>query len=136
LTFHRQTGEKEMKKAFRNLLTSVDLLNTINGGVSEPFISYREDQTGREVRIRVPGVAKESLQVEINNNELTVYHIIPLQSLDKWVPMQQIVFHQTLPYFIEIRGINAVYDDNELVVKLPFNKLARGYSKNIKVGND
>ncbi len=52
-----------MIKHFKELITSVDLLNTLHGGISEPFLSFREDIAGREMRVRVPGLAKEALRV-------------------------------------------------------------------------
>jgi HSP20 family molecular chaperone IbpA len=123
-----------MIKAYKDLLTSVDVLNTVNGGVSEPFVSFREESTGREMRIRVPGINKEALQVEINNNELSVFYLIPIQSFGKLIHMPQVVYRQMIPYFIEVSGIKAVFEDNVLLVKLPFNKLSDGYNRKIEIG--
>lgn len=129
--------DKKMKiKAFKDLLTSVDVLNTVNGGVSEPFISLREKAVAREIRVRVPGITKEALQVEINNNEISVYYLIPIQTSGKVLYMPQILLKQTIPYFIEVTEIKASYDDNELVVKLPFNKLKDGYNRQIEIGEE
>jgi HSP20 family molecular chaperone IbpA len=123
-----------MKNKFKSLLTTVDLLNTLNGGVSEPYLSYREDAEGREVRVRVPGVSKELLQVEINNNQLSVYYHIPMETSGKQVFLPKEVINQTLPYFIEIPGIQATYEENELVVRLPFNELSNGYNRKVPIG--
>jgi hypothetical protein len=38
-----------------------------------------------------------------------------------------------VPYFIDINKINARLEEEELIVKLPFNKLANGYHKDIKI---
>lgn len=128
-------AEKEdiMKNKFKDLLTTVDLLNTLNGGVSEPYVSFREQPDGREVRVRVPGVSRELLQVEINGNELSVYYHIPMETSGKKVFLPKEVTRQTLPFFIEIKGIHAAYDENELVVKLPFNELSSGYRRNVPI---
>lgn len=125
-------GDREMNK-FRHLLTTVDLLNTLNGGVSEPYVSFREDSDGRELRVRVPGVSKEMLQVEINGNQLAIFYLIPMESSGKQMFLPKEVTQQTIPYFIEIAGINAVYEDNELVVKLPFNELSNGYNRKVPI---
>jgi len=122
-----------MKNKFRHLLTSVDLLNTLNGGVSEPYVSIREEPGGRELRVRVPGVGKEMLQVEINDNQLTVLYHIPMKVSGKNVYLPKEVIKQTLPYFIEITGINATYEENELVVKLPYNELSNGYNRKVPI---
>lgn len=122
-----------MSNKFKHLLTTVDLLNTLNGGVSEPYVSFREEPTGRELRVRVPGVRKEMLQVEINENQLSVSYHIPLTTSGKQVYLPNEVIKQTLPYFIEISGINATYEDNELVVKLPYNELLNGYNRKVPI---
>jgi HSP20 family molecular chaperone IbpA len=122
-----------MSNKFKHLLTTVDLLNTLNGGVSEPHVSFREEAAGRELRVRVPGVSKEMLQVEINDNKLSVFYHIPMVTSGKQVYLPKEVIHQTLPYFIEITGINATYEDNELVVKLPYNELSNGYNRKVPI---
>ena len=123
-----------MKNKFRDLLTTVDLLNTLNGGVSEPHLSYRDRPDGREVRIRVPGVSKELLQVEILNNKLSVYYHIPMETEGKKVFLPKEVINQTLPYFVEIPGIHASFEENELVVNLPYNELSNGYNRKVEIG--
>lgn len=122
-----------MKNKFKHLLTTVDILNTLNGGVSEPHVSFRDEPGGRELRVRVPGVSKEMLQVEINNNKLTVLYHIPMETSGKQVYLPKEVTQQTLPYFIEITGIHAIYEGNELVIKLPYNELANGYNRKIPI---
>lgn len=122
-----------MNNKFKHLLTTVDLLNTLNGGVSEPYLSFREHLDGRELRVRVPGVSKEMLQVEIQENQLTVLYHIPMETSGKKVFLPKEVVKQTLPYFIEIKGIQATYEENELVVKLPFNELSNGYRRRVPI---
>lgn len=122
------------KNKFKQLLTTVDLLNTLNGGVSEAFVSFRERPNGREVRVRVPGVSKELLEVEINNNQLNVFYHIPMQSSGKRVFLPKEVVNQALPYFIEIAGIQASYEGNELIIDLPYNELSNGYNRKVPIG--
>ena len=122
-----------MNNKFKHLLTTVDMLNTLNGGVSEPYVSFREQNGGRELRVRVPGVSKEMLQVEINDNQLSVFYVIPMESSGKKVYLPKEVVKQTLPYFIEIPGIHATYEENQLVVKLPFNELSNGYNRKVPI---
>ncbi|MBL7840016.1 MAG: Hsp20/alpha crystallin family protein [Cyclobacteriaceae bacterium] len=119
-------------KKFKDLLTSVDILNTLSGGVSEPFVSIREEADRHEVRVRVPGINKETLQAEVHNNELIIFYMIPMESDGKAVQLPQIIYNNAIPYFIEINGIQAHYEDNELVVELPFNEFSNGYNKTIK----
>jgi HSP20 family molecular chaperone IbpA len=125
-----------MIKKFQDLLTSIDVLNTLNGGVTEPFVSLLEDAEGREIRVRVPGIEKELLQVEINNNELSVFYLIPVHSSGKLIHMPQVIYSKAIPYFIELNGIGATYKGNELVVRLPFNERSSGYNRKIQIGDE
>lgn len=119
-------------KKFKDLLTSVDILNTLSGGVSEPFVSMREEADRQEVRVRVPGIDKTSLQAEVHNNELIIFHLVPLASDGKPVQLPQIIYNKAIPHFVKINSIHAHYEDNMLVVALPFNEFSSGYNKRIK----
>ena len=123
-------------KKFKDLVTSVDVLNTIHGGISEPFLSIREEAEGRQVRVRIPGVSREALQVEINDNKLSIFYLIPIQSIDKMIHMPCVVYNQAIPYYIESSKIKASFDDNELIVDLPFNELSNGYNRKIEIGEE
>ena len=123
-----------MKMKFKDLVTSVDMLNTLHGGISEPFLSIVETAGGREMHVRVPGLKKEALQVEIVNNQLSVFYLIPMTSAGKLMYMPQVVYNQAIPYFIDASKIEATYEDNELVVRLPFNELSHGYNRKIRIG--
>lgn len=122
-----------MSNKFKHLLQTVDLLNTLNGGVSEPYVSYRERPDGRQLRVRIPGVSKEMLQVEIQDNQLNVFYHIPMETSGKQVFLPKEVIRQTLPYFIEIPAIQATYEGNELVVDLPYNELSNGYNRKVPI---
>jgi hypothetical protein len=123
--------KKVMTQQLKELLTSVDILNTLHGGVSEPFLSVVEKPTGREIRVRVPGVDRELVKAEINNNELSVYYIIPVESNGHLINMPKVVYRDVLPLSIELRNIEATYNYDELVIHLPYNRATDGYNKKI-----
>ncbi|SKC78754.1 Hsp20/alpha crystallin family protein [Ohtaekwangia koreensis] len=123
-------------KKFQDLLTSVDVLNTLHGGISEPVLSLRQQSSGREVRVRVPGIDKETLQVEVHNNMLSVFYLIPIDTAGKVINMPLVVYNKAIPYFIDISAIKAVFEADELVVQLPYNKLSSGYNKKIQIGEE
>jgi hypothetical protein len=124
-----------MIKKFKDLITSVDVLNTLHGGVSEPFLSVLEDEISRELRVRVPGINREALQVEIVNSSLSVFYLLPIISAEKLVYLPQVVYNQEIPYFVAANEITAGFEDNELVIQLPFNKLSNGLNRTINIDN-
>lgn len=123
-----------MKKSnYLDLITSIDVLNTINGGVSEPQVNLNHYDDFREIRIKVPGINHENIHVEVHNNNLSIFYTMNIFSDDKLVQLPRFVYNKNIPYFIDISGINARFEEDELVVHLPFNRLANGYHKEIKI---
>jgi HSP20 family molecular chaperone IbpA len=118
---------------FLDLITSIDVLNTVNGGVSEPQFELNHFNDYREIRLKVPGIKQEDIRIEVHNNNLSIYYFINILSNDKLVQLPKFVYNKNVPYFIDINNINARLEDDELVVNLPFNRLANGYHKEIKI---
>jgi HSP20 family molecular chaperone IbpA len=131
----RVKENKIMIKKFKDLITSVDVLNTLHGGVSEPFLSILEDDIGRELRVRVPGIDRDALQVEIVNSSLSVFYLLPIISDGKLVYLPQVVYNQEIPYFVAANEITAGFENNELVIQLPFNKHSNGLNRTINIDN-
>jgi len=125
-----------MIKSFKKLLTSVDVLNTINGGISEPFLSLQEQDSAREITVRVPGLTSESLQTEIVNNTLTIFYMIPININGQLMLVPQIIYNKTIPYFINTAKIDFLQRDHELVVRLPFNELRDGSTHRMELDHD
>jgi hypothetical protein len=130
-----------MKKKSNNnqsldLVTTVDVLNTLSGGISEPQQTLLDTEAERELRIRVPGVVKGAMNVEIHNNHLTIYYYINIASYDKLVQVPQIVYNRAVPYYIDIGKIHATFEVDELVVHMPFNKLSNGYHRRVRINEN
>jgi HSP20 family molecular chaperone IbpA len=141
LLYRKEKEISAMKKNKNNnqsldLITTVDVLNTLSGGVSEPQQNFLETELGRELRIRVPGVHKGSMNVEIHNNHLTIYYYINIASYDKLVQVPQIIYNRAVPYYIDISKIHATFEVDELVVHMPFNKLSNGYHRKVRINEN
>ena len=123
-----------MKKVnYLDLITSIDVLNTVNGGVSEPQLNLVHFEEYREIRLKIPGISVDDIHVEIHNNNLSIFFFINIQCIDKLVQLPRFVYNRNVPYYIDISKIKARVESEALVVNLPFNRLANGYHKEIKV---
>jgi HSP20 family molecular chaperone IbpA len=118
---------------YLDLITSIDVLNTINGGVSEPQMNMSHYEEYREIRLKVPGIRQEDVHVEVHNNNLSIYYFINMVSNERLIQLPRFVYNRSVPYFIDINKINARLENEELIVKLPFNRLANGYHKEIRI---
>jgi HSP20 family molecular chaperone IbpA len=118
---------------YLDLMTSIDVLNTVNGGVSEPQMNLIHYEDYREIRIKVAGIQLEDIHVEVNNNNLSIFYFINIICTDKMIQLPRFVYNRNVPYYIDISKIKSRLEDDELIVSLPFNRLANGYHKEIKV---
>jgi HSP20 family molecular chaperone IbpA len=117
------------------ILQSIDITNTLNGGVSEPVVKLSQHREYRQIELKVPGMAEESMHVKINNNQLVVYFERMVESRGEAVYVPHIVYNKPIPYFVDAKKIRAQYSEGVLTVQLPFNELANGYHRDIPIGN-
>ena len=117
------------------IIQSIDITNTLNGGVSEPVVRISQHQEYRQIELKVPGMTEESMHVKINNNQLVVYFEHAIESRGETIYIPHIVYNKPIPYFIDVKNIRAQYNEGVLTVQLPFNELANGYQKDIPIGN-
>lgn len=123
-----------MKKTnYLDLITSIDVLNTINGGVSEPQMNLVHYEDSREIRIKVPGIDLSDIKVEVHNNNLAIFYFIQIACVDRMIPFPKFVYNRNVPYYVDISRISARIEEEEIVVLLPFNQLANGFHREIRI---
>ncbi len=121
------------KENYLDLITSIDVLNTLNGGVSEPQLNLEHYDSYREIRLRVPGISLDDIRVEIHNNNLSIFYLINILCGDRMIPLPRFVYNRNVPYYIDINKINARLEEEQLIVNLPYNRLANGYHKDVRI---
>jgi len=120
----------------QELITSIDMMNTLNGGISEPFVRVKKFQTHHQITLRIPGIDAENIKIEINNNQLMVYYLIPISSQSKELRFPRILYNKDIPYFVDVHKIVATEEETSLIVHLPFNELANGYHRDISLSQE
>lgn len=119
------------KETPAEILETINALNTINGGVSEPVLMMKELDNHRAIWLRVPGIDLDKIQVEVRNNVLSIFHFFRSQISEQVVHTPRVLYSKQIPYFIDQDKIEAHVEANFLKVVLPFNKLAEGYMRKI-----
>jgi len=117
------------------VLQSIDITNTLNGGVSKPIVKLSNHQEYRQIELKVPGMTEESMHVKITNNQLAVYFERMIESRGETIYVPYIVYNKPIPYFVDVKNIRAQYSEGVLTVQLPYNELANGYHRDIPIGN-
>jgi HSP20 family molecular chaperone IbpA len=118
---------------YLDLITSIDVLNTLNGGVSEPQLNLAHYEDYREIHLRVPGINLDDVRVEIHNSNLSIFYLINIVCSERLIPLPRFVYNHNVPYYIDINKINARLEEEELIVNLPYNRLANGYHKDVTI---
>jgi HSP20 family molecular chaperone IbpA len=117
------------------ILQSIDITNTLNGGVSRPILKLSNHPEYRQIELKVPGMTEESMHVKITNNQLAVYFERAVESRGETIYVPYIVYNKPIPYFVDAKNIRAQYSEGVLTVQLPYNELANGYHRDIPIGN-
>lgn len=123
------------KRLLRRLLHQGDLLNTINGGVSMTNIVKEQRENDFTIIISAPTLPAESYNVVLNDRQLIVFSVLPKsdESMeDQLVNIPTFYRSFDLPAYIDVENIEAIHDEKELVVVLPFKASAR-YTKKIDI---
>ena len=115
------------------LMTSIDMMNTLNGGTSQPFVRFQKFQTHHQIMVRVPGIGVDRVKIEVNNNHLVIYYLTPIVSQEKEMKYPKVLYNKSIPYFVDVNNIGASEEASTLIVKLPFNEFAEGYRRDIEV---
>jgi HSP20 family protein len=106
-------------KFIRTIAPQLDLLNTIGGGVAQPQLRVDQHPKGVILRVAMPTVPAESFRVVLNQQRLTVFGEFRHQPDDA---LAAPLFVQTLdlPANLDLARIDALHEDNELRVRIPF----------------
>ncbi len=107
----------------RSLAPQLDLLNTIGGGVAQPRMRVDQRSKGVLVRVALPSVSPDHFRVVLNDRQLTVLSEFRHQPEDT---LAAPLFLQTLelPKNLDSTRIDAVQEDGELQIRIPFNNPA------------
>jgi HSP20 family molecular chaperone IbpA len=120
----------------KEILRKVDIMNTLNGGISKPTVLMLRQNKRYLVKVRMPGVEPGKMRIEVQNDKLFLFHDISIQTinlLEEKSPVPFNIGYVLIPFDVDIYKINALYEGHELQITLPFNDLAGGYRKNIDI---
>ena len=113
----------------RTLAESADIVNTINGGTIYPtFETYTEDDHYR-LEVDIPSIDPKDIKVEVEGGDLLVYQNIQHHelSLPNLLGMVKISANVSLDH------ISAGYEDDMLIVIMPFDESTGGFRRDIDI---
>ncbi len=113
----------------RNLANSADLLNTANGGTIFPtFETYKHDDHYR-LEVSIPSVDPDNIKVEVNGENLLIYHKMTMGD----VKIPNLLGIEKISADVALDEITAGYEDDLLIIIMPFNEVAGGFRREIDI---
>lgn len=117
------------------IIQTIDIANTLHGGVSEPEVKFQKLPTYHQVEVRVPGISGEDLHVNITENRLVIYYDQRIETHGRMLAIPRIAYNKLIPYFIDATKIRAQFAEGTLTVELPFNERANGNQWDVPIEN-
>lgn len=108
---------------FKDFVSHIDMMNTINGGTSLTSVVVNKEEDQLIIQISAPTVNGDAYNLLLKGNQLIVYTTLS----DEWLldvsgDMKKMpLFARTfdLPPFVNQEAIDAVYENGELRIVLP-----------------
>jgi len=120
------------RNLIRNLASTADILNTINGGMSQTTIKIHSLENEWLIKVRIPGVDLENLRLEVLDNHLYIHQMMMIddESLEK---APYVIAMIPLIRQINIEAISATFEGGWTHVRLPFDEMVDGFERQIKI---
>lgn len=119
------------KDFIRTILPHLDLMNTLGGGIAQASMRVDKREKGVVVRIAAPSVSPDNFHVVLDESTLTVFaefrHSPEAQLA---APLFSRVLQ--LPAGLDAARIDAVFKDQELHVRIPYQDNAEPREITIK----
>ncbi len=117
------------EKMTRNLAHSADILNTIGGGTVFPTVNTSKHEDHYRLEMSVPSIDPEDIKVEVNGGHLFIYQRLGFGN----TRLPNLLEVHKISADVELDNITAGYEDELLIVIMPFNELTGGFRKEIEI---
>jgi HSP20 family molecular chaperone IbpA len=119
------------------ILTSANILNTLNGGMAESQIRVERDLNEYHITVTAPGISEDRLKVEIADKHLIVSHMLDFQMKNgKIAVVPHVIAACPLSLDIDHTKITADFKNGVLEVSLPLSDFTSGYRREINISKD
>ncbi len=120
---------KTDERIIKDLAQAADIVNTIGGGVIFPTFNTTKEEDHYRLEVTAPSVNPDDIKVEVNGGHLFVYQ----QMEYKNTRIPNMLGIQKISVDVELDNITAEYEDDTLVVIMPFNELTGGFQREIHI---
>ncbi|WP_436514384.1 Hsp20/alpha crystallin family protein [Ekhidna sp. To15] len=118
--------EKELSK---RLAETTNLINSINGGSVFPTFKTTTEKDHYRLEVSIPSIEPDDIKVEVNGSDLMVYQNVHVNSYT----LPNVLGMIKISVDVELENISAEFEDELLVVIMPFSELSGGFQKEIDI---
>lgn len=118
---------------FGEFVHHLDLLNTIGGGMAMTNVSAIENANNLIVKLKTPCTEAENYHLEIVDNVLRVFSTVHLDSNEDESKTPFFVRGIPIPYYVDSDKIEAIFEDKELKIFLPYNDKFKAAPKVVEI---
>jgi len=122
----------EDRVLIKNLAHTIEIINTINGGMVEPRVRIFKEESGWRVKVLVPGVDVDNIKLEVKNNQLLIFQLITEPNTSN-IELPYLISALNLSPKVDQESIFAELDHKEIIILLPINEEASGYEREIDI---
>lgn len=117
------------KETSKRLAETANVINNINGGSIFPTFKTTTEKDHYRLEVSVPSVEPEDIKVEVNGSDLMIYQNVHVNSytLPNMLGMIKIAAD------VELENISAEFEDELLIVIMPFSEMSGGFQKEIDI---
>lgn len=113
----------------KTLAESADIVNTINGGTVYPTFETSTEADHYRLEVNVPTVDPDSIKVEVTGSDLFIYQSVKHNDLT----LPNLLGTLKISADVELDSITAGYEEETLIVIMPFDEETGGFTKEIDI---
>lgn len=121
----------EDKILIKNLAQTADVVNTINGGMSQASFKLLKQENEWTVTVKVPGVDADHMKIEVKDDQMFIFQIIGDDSARIKLPYLLTAFK--ISPRVNYDGILAEYENGEIFIHLPLDEMGDNYQREIDI---
>lgn len=122
----------EERMLIKNLATTAEIINTINGGMAQPIIGLQKLEKEWNINVRIPSVNPDNLKIEIKDHELFLFQVFQEQVLGS-IELPFLIAMIKVSNRVDLDNILAEYGEGNLSIHLPLDEKNNGYHREVDI---
>lgn len=122
----------EDKILIKNLAQTADIVNTINGGMSQASMMLEKSEHEWTVKVKVPGVDADDMRIEVKDDQMYIFQILGDNNASK-LKLPYLLTTFKISSRINYDEILAEYENGEIYIHLPIDEMGDNYEREIEI---